>query len=735
MMKKGLLKVKKAISLILSFIIVFSFLIFTVSANNISETTELIFGVFPFNDKSTVINWWKNEVDGKYYLFLPADSDSQNLQIIINTDNISINETVVQNGEYTTLLQPGNEYTVMFESREYDLIVMQSANIPSVYITTESGSLNYIHANKSNKEKAEITIVEDGNIIMSNTKLKQIKGRGNSTWDLKKKPYNITFDEKTDLFGMGSAKKWSLLASFADRTFLRNSLAFLLSNEIGLHYTSNCKHVDLYINGEYQGNYIITESVEIGKTRVNINNLANDNEDANPDTEDIEELPQNSNISPGITDSSRIPGSMKWVDIPNNPEDISGGYLLETDYQYRYAEEISGFVTAKGQCIVVKEPEYASKAEVEYISKIFNEAEEALYAEDGYNSLGNHYSEYFDIDSLAKIYIIQEFCNNYDAGISSCYFYKEKGNDKLIASPVWDFDIALGRDVPYGDINIMSPTIWFTNNRYNTVTLNGKETDVPTIFNLAYRHEDFRSLVNKLWTQRAEVFSAEKLVDYIDENSNLLFNSAISDNIRWRDIGIADMSSAEKFFTTNVDILRSFVIERIKTLNTGFSNNSAFLYYNINGENGNMVNFKITEIGTNVKIAHTYKDDFVEMWVNADSTVFCGWNTEADGSGTMYYPEDTILLDKAVTTLYAQWKNISSSDILYGDVDLDETISAADARLILRATVGLEFFGTDKLTIQYVLSDVNKDNTVSAADARLVLRKSVGLIDEEFTTN
>ena len=118
-----------------------------------------------------------------------------------------------------------------------------------MFIETESGSLEAIHADKSHKEKGTIAVFEDGELTVD-AKLSSIKGRGNSTWGLPKKPYNIKFEKKTDLFGMGKAKKWSLLASFYDPSFLRNTFIFDLADEIGLFYSSKSKHVDLYINGE-----------------------------------------------------------------------------------------------------------------------------------------------------------------------------------------------------------------------------------------------------------------------------------------------------------------------------------------------------------------------------------------------------------------------------------------------------------------------------------------------------
>ena len=70
-----------------------------------------------------------------------------------------------------------------------------------------------------------ISMAGDGAILLDETgstvnagKLKQIKGRGNSTWKGAKKPYQIKLDKKADLLSSGDAansnKTWVLLANY-----------------------------------------------------------------------------------------------------------------------------------------------------------------------------------------------------------------------------------------------------------------------------------------------------------------------------------------------------------------------------------------------------------------------------------------------------------------------------------------------------------------------------------------
>lgn len=98
-----------------------------------------------------------------------------------------------------------------------------------------------------------------------------IRGRGNSTWELMpKKPYKLKFDKKTRLFGESEGKQWVLLANYADKSALRNAIAFKLSELSDLAWTPCSHFVELFINDKYRGNYQLTEQIKIAKDRINL---------------------------------------------------------------------------------------------------------------------------------------------------------------------------------------------------------------------------------------------------------------------------------------------------------------------------------------------------------------------------------------------------------------------------------------------------------------------------------
>lgn len=658
-------RLQKTLSVVLSLIFALSVFAVTASAQGDIEYLSLN-GVA--KGERFFTEWQKSEADGKYYFYLPAGTDLSSVKTkFVAAAPVYVGETKLGYDKETDAFAGGGEFTVTSGSASYQVVLLQSQNIPAMFIETESGSLDAIHADKSHKEKGKIAVVEDGEVTVDTT-LASIKGRGNSTWSLDKKPYNIKFDKKTNLFGLGKAKKFSLLASRYDPSFLRNTFIFDLSDEMGLYYSSKSQPVDLYINGEYLGNYLVCESVEVGSSRVDITDLEDLNEEANPGT-DIEKAP----LAGDRNGSSA--GSIKYVDFQGNPEDISGGYLLEFDFLNRYEPEISGFVTKVGQPVVLKSPEYASKAQVEYISSFWQEFEDALYSETGTNSLGKHYTDYIDLDSFAKMYIIEELSMDVDAGLSSCYFFKDAKSDRIYASPVWDFDLALGSyDSSRYGVSLLDSTKWFAANSY----INGKSNPTGrafyTIFGELFRHDDFIAAVKKAWNENAAPNLGEEKIAEIKSLASEIAASATMDNYLWRRQLDSSYETVMDAFNKEVDYLASFITNRTTALSKGYSDKAAYLLYDSNGAKGVVFETGITIAGEKLKVQECSMDhdDFLY--------VFDSWNTAKDGSGTSYQPGDEITLTEGSTVLYAQWKKVSF--IVANFMRFIELVKALVARIL-----------------------------------------------------
>lgn len=629
---------KRIVSLTLSFILLLSFALPAFSADEAGITS--LSATITVDEKALSVSWW--EAAGKYYLFLPSDADLSAVTLSFSAAGaVNLDGKELQNNSVVTL-EAEKIYTLTCGNNSYPLKVLKSENLPSLHITTASGSLDAIHADKSHKEEASIIIASEGEVILEKD-LEYIKGRGNATWTYDKRPYNIKFDKKTDLFGMGKAKKWTLLANYVDKTTLRNRAAYTLAEKMGIAFTSKHVSVDLYINNEYYGNYVLCESVEVGETRVDISDLEGATEDVNPD-QDLDEFPYGGDHT--VNFYALKPGTQKWFEIPENPENITGGYLLEYELPDRYISEPSGFVTDRNQTIVIKSPEYASEAQVKYISSLYQKFEDAVYSDTGYNSEGKHFSEYIDVESFINVYIFQEFAKNLDAAVTSFYIYKDADSDKFVAGPVWDFDRAFGDEFIRFGMNNGIPEGWWAGIIYH---FNGNLNTTPTILNALYKQDTFFSDVCARWETVSSDIITEDYFAEVDDLKETVTSSAVMNAIRWNYFASSDTQTVKDSYSEFTDrTLLDFIKNRKAFLDRGFADTSVRVFYNNNGGYGNMYNESAPQLADTFTLpACTFTHS---------TLVFDSWNTKADGSGTKYNPGDTLVLDNTKMVFFAQWK-------------------------------------------------------------------------------
>lgn len=661
---------KKALAIVLSLSLVLAMAVpsFAAPEDTGSASGISVFKINPYGNEEDAIDtiaWY--EISGKYFLFLPADCNlSDAVFYYDSSDPVTVGPggSALADGGHCDAIGDAGTYTLTSGGKTYTLVVMKSQNVPAVFIATESGSLDYIHANKENKEAADIRVYENGEKSLDE-KLKHIKGRGNFTWSLPQKPYNIKFDSKKKMLGMTKAKKWTMLASWSDISMIRNPLTWYYSDKFGLPFTPDYKVVDLYINGEYKGNYTICESVEVGSSRVNINDLDDANEEANPGV-DIESLKRNGTKILGVSDYLGVRNTMKWVEIPNDPEDISGGYLLEYDLFDRYQEEVSGFITYNGQSVTLKSPEYATKNEVKYIRDFVNEATEALYSATGYNSKGRYYTEYFDMDSLVNMYIIEELSENMDAALTSFFMYKPENSDKLIVCPVWDMEKAYQKQSRFTSSSTSGEGWWVNSiNSYRGFysVLEGIKivNTIPLLFNAAYKHEDYRAMVTERWNEIKDADLIQKGLNKVNALKEELEASTVMNLVRWNICGSTDTTVCSNRYRSEIESVVNFVNARKPLLDKGFAEDGAMLYYDANGGYGWLYNKTVSSIGDSLTVLGTKSGNTYIVSPSAGKA-FRSWNTKPDGTGKTYKPGDTIVLEQKTTTLYAQWSKWSNKN-------------------------------------------------------------------------
>lgn len=529
-----------------------------------SASKSISFGGVTANPTGSTVDWYYHQDTNKYYLFVPASADLSKLTLYHDfSDEIKIDGNTVKSGDTVSFLQSGGEYTVTAGNSSYTLCVMKANNLPSMFIITESGSLNKIHNNKDYKEAGTMLLVRPDGTTDYNGKLEYIKGRGNTTWNLNKKPYNIKLESSENLLSMGESKRWCLLANAQEPSQLRNKSMYDLADTIDLNYSVKSEFVDLYVNGEYLGVYQLCQKIELGKKDlVKITDLQKLTEQAN-NTESLETFPQYKS------------GQTRAYRIPENPADITGGYLLE------YNSKLDGtscFQTKLKQNVDLKSPEYASVEQINYIQNYVQEAEDAVYSTDGYNSQGKYYTDYFDLDSCVKMYLIQELSKNIDSCITSCFFYKDAGG-KLTAGPAWDFDVALGnlwgKDANGTYYNLTDPEGLWAAIAPNDVMGNGK----LTLFAAMYKHSDFAKRAAEIWQQEflpaVQILLGEKentsdsALCGIDDYEAYFSESIKMNYIRWK---LTDnlLVNSGTTHEENVSYLKNFVSARTTFLSTSF---------------------------------------------------------------------------------------------------------------------------------------------------------------------
>ena len=261
--------------------------------------------------------------------------------------------------------------------------------VPVVILNVEDGK------NIESKDEylnVEVTIYEGENITLSATG--RAKGRGNATWSYEKKPYKIKFDEKQSPCGFAANKDWVLLAEYCDKSLMRSAYMFELARTVGLPYPQNYRHVQLYLNNQYVGLYLLTDQVEKKSNRV-----------------DIED----------------------------------DGFLFEND-NYYFMEPVQFQTTHRQYWYTFKHPD-AEDGEIvkgddnyNYISGFMNDFEAALYG-DNFKDPENGYRKYIDVECFAKWFLVQELIANLEPNM---YYVLPTRGAKLQIAPVWDAEWSMG---------------------------------------------------------------------------------------------------------------------------------------------------------------------------------------------------------------------------------------------------------------------------------------------------
>ena len=207
-----------------------------------------------------------------------------------------------------------------------------------------------------------------------------VKGRGNSSWNYPKKPYSIKLDSKASLLGIPKTKKYAVIPSYYDGSLMRNYITYkTYQGLVGIDYVPKCEFVDVYLNGEYNGIYILVERIDIEKNKI-----------------DIEEA---------------------------DASDLSGGYLIEKDIMSKVSADDILFdcpywANASKDVFVLKTPEPEEEELIAamraYLEEYMQRVNDAVMGVSG-----ESYTELVDVSSWVDFIILQEIAKNIDGNLKS----------------------------------------------------------------------------------------------------------------------------------------------------------------------------------------------------------------------------------------------------------------------------------------------------------------------------
>ena len=426
-----------------------------------------------------------------------------------------------------------------------------SNKVPNVYISTKGNTI-------VNEPKVQSIIqIQLGDTIVFRSNI-GIEYRGSTSFRLfDQKSYGIELrdavDNDTDSVIMDFPKQsdFILYAPANDKALIRNTLIYDLSNQIGM-YATRTKYVQLYIDGEYLGLYVLMEKIKRDKSRVNITKMASTDNSGNAVTGGyilkIDKSAGDNTLVGWDADavytealgfrSNYDPNGIKINFLPYGPKKSAETYTM---YEYPKNDAIS----------------YDQK---KYVQSYFSDFEDILLS-NNYKDPINGYQKFIDVNSFIDFLILNEFAYNPDAYRLSTFMNKERSG-KLKMGPIWDFNLGFGNDDRVAFVN-GSTWVFNYNNYYPSDTWL-----VNFWWKKLLSDPAFTDRLKSRWASlRTSSLSEASILLTIDKHINILKNSNSIDKHfdRWKILGVKlpFNNFVGKTHQEEVDFLKSWVKKRL----------------------------------------------------------------------------------------------------------------------------------------------------------------------------
>jgi len=335
-------------------------------------------------------------------------------------------------------------------------------------------------------------------------------------------------NNNVSLLGMPTENDWVLHGPYSDKTLIRNALAYLIAAEL-MDYAPRVRHIELVLNDEYRGVYLLTEKIKRDKDRVDVSKL--------------------------------------------NPEDtegdqLTGGYIIKVDKSTGsgagWNSEFSSLGGNRSHSFLYHDPKYEElqDEQIDYIQKYMFEFESMMDSEN-YNDPLTGYPNWIDEDSFMASFFVNEISKNVDGYRLSTYLFKDRDsiNSRLRSGPVWDFNLAFG-NANYCEGETTQGWAY----EFNNICL-GDKWNVPFFWEKLYDDLSYRSNIKETWFDlRTGVLSTASILGIVDSLSNLLSSSQVRNFEQWPVLGewvwpnfnVANSYSQEVFY------MRNWILQRLE---------------------------------------------------------------------------------------------------------------------------------------------------------------------------
>lgn len=564
------------------------------------------YSLFHFDQPGLDVKGWDN--DGCTFFFLPSyinikkiDQSGSALKICSEDGSEIIEPALNQIQDVLVMNTSDGSVT------PWKLGVFQSENLYTVDISLDGSE--YYDIDHYDYTGASIDVRSTSGRLTYHEGKALIKGRGNSSWlpDPKyhKEPYQLKLPDKMPLCGMKSADKWVLIKN--DPTQMRNKMTYDLAADMRMEYAIESDWVDVYINGDYMGNYLLCHEPDIGSGDLDIGSLSAFNRFYMNGAEVIE------------TDD------IKGYDYSTGDPVPEGGYLIEKNAAGRYENKKCGFRSGD-DFFTMKSPDNASLDEVRYIRDFVNEVDNGIH--DGiWPGMADEYS-------FARQYLIAELSLNPDGGFTSWFFYKKPDGEMLFAGPCWDFDGAYGRwtDPVYKD---------YTGSIFDIQDHVSSDTGDTALDwdRVMLGNEEYRDYVASVFCEYIPVYD-KLLSEGLDGYYERVYCSSCMDQIRWE--GYEDYAFVIRSAYKH---LAFFLYKRLESMADGYGQNVSLHEPDIYDDTSHLLTFIYPDGDTKEMTVPDGKQLSPEDMPDYNDSQYAGWRSD-DQYLSLYSYYDPIFEDR-----------------------------------------------------------------------------------------